>query len=289
MLDNFDNIQINIYMLFLACLSVFYFIRGKSVPASFFLALSISIKVYTIFLFLYFLFKREFKTVAWTLFFLVLINSVSLLVFGTEKTIDYYTYWYREIASPPPTIHHKNQSLFGLMLRFLTGENPGIGFYVNFLSIKAEAVKKFTYLFILVAALYPAIRFRHKLTDRKSMKAIFEYSFVLSAIPLLTPLAWQPYFVFLWFSYMLVFVFLYQLKNTLNPRLMFTLRLLFMLSVVLNIFSTEGIVGNRFSDVLETLSCITFGTLIVLFIQFVLYLNLPQFDIFSLRFFKARK
>ena len=283
LLDNFDNVQINIYMLLLAFLSLYYFIRNKPVLAALILAFSISLKVYTIFLLFYFLFKREFKMVLWTTLFILLINSVSFLVFGFHKAIEYYSYWYTQIASPPPTIQHKNQSLFGMMLRFFTGANPGRDFYVNVLSLNAANVKKYTYMLILLVSVYPAFLLRKKLTSRSSIKALLEYSFILTAIPLITPLAWKPYFVFLWYAYVLLFAFLFKSENTLNKRLLSVLKFFYFFSVFLNVFSSEIFVGRYISDIMETYSCISFGALILVIIQLVIYQNLHKFDLQALK------
>ena len=61
LISNLANIQINVYMLLFAVVSVYYYSKHKEILAGLFLALGISLKVYIIFLFPYYLFKREFR------------------------------------------------------------------------------------------------------------------------------------------------------------------------------------------------------------------------------------
>jgi hypothetical protein len=284
LLENLANVQINIYMLLLACLTVFYFVNSKYVLLGLVLALSISLKMYTVFVLLYFIYKRESKPVLWTVVFLLLFNSIAFFVFGFETTIAYYRHWYVEIASIPPTAHHKNQSIFGFMLRLLTSEDTGEGLFVNALSLTPATVKYITYGFIALAASFPAYLFRSKLAEKSSPKAVLEYSFVFSAIPLLSPLAWKAYFIFLWFPYLLTYVYLYRADNQLRKTQKTFLRLLFLCSVVLTIFSAQGIVGWHLSRALETVSCITIGTVVLMFIQLSIYQKMHLFNLSAIRY-----
>lgn len=278
-LDNLANLQINIYMLLLACLSIYSFIQKRNALAGFLLALSISLKVYTIFIFFFFVYKREFWFSFWTLFFLFLLNSTTILAFGFDQAMEYYRYFATNIATPPPTAHHKNQSVLGCMLRFFTDENPQGGVYLNFLHLKTTTVKYLSYGFVLVAAIYPAFLFRKKLENKNSIKAMLEYSFVFSAVPLLSPLSWKAYFIFLWFSYLLSYILLFKAQHSGSKRLRTALKYLFMMSILFTVFSTQSMVGTFVSGVLETASLITFGTILLLVIQLILYKNIDKFNL----------
>jgi hypothetical protein len=284
LLENLANVQINIYMLLLACLAIFYFINNKNVLLGLVLALSISLKVYTVFMLFYFIYKRELKPVLWTIVFLLLFNSIAFSVFGFETAMAYYRHWYAEIASVPPTVQHKNQSIFGFMLRLLTSKNPGEGLFVNALNLKSETVKYITYGFILLASSFLAYLFRKKLTEKSSQKSVLEYSFVFSAIPLLSPLAWKAYFIFLWFPYLLTYVYLYKADNQLGKAKRTFLQSLFLCSIILATFSAQGIVGWHLSRILETVSCITIGTVLLLLIQLSIYRNMHLFELNAIQY-----
>ena len=230
------------------------------------LGLTISLKVYTIFFLFYFIYKREFKPVLWTFLFLFLFNSLCILVFGFEQTIIYYHQWIIEIAPKSYIAHHKNQSLFGAFLRFFSSEDPSHNLYVNFLSLRAYTVKKITYLVIVFFALFPAFKLRKKIKDRGSFNSILEYTLIFTAIPILSPISWKAYFIFLWIPYFILYIALYKRSSTLNNQTLLILKYLFWFSVFLNVGSTELIVGQYFSDVMEAYSAITFETIILLVI-----------------------
>ena len=278
LLDNLANIQINIYILLATVLSIIFFIRKKYFWAGLFLGLTISLKVYTIFFLFYFIYKREFKLVWWTIFVVILLNSVTFIVFGFDKAIYYYQHWILDIAPQSYISNHKNQSIFGAMLRFFTTEDPDHNLYVNILSINPKTIKMVTYGIITLVSLFPAFLFRKKLKNTSSISALIEYSVIFTSIPILSPLSWKAYFIFLWVPYFLLYSLLFKSKNQLSLQINRLLKGLFWLSIVLNVFSTEAIVGVYFSDVMESFSALTFGTVILLLIQFYIYQNLDKFD-----------
>jgi len=270
-LDNLTNLQINLILLWASVLVVDWFIKGKHSWAGALLAFIISLKVYPIFLLLYFVFKREFKLVIWTLLFLAVINAVPFLVYGSEQALQYYAHWWNEIASPYASVQHKNQSFFSMMRSLLTNESPGFDIYINVVDLQIRTLKKVTYGIIIIGALYPMYMFRDKLKDKQGESALIEYAFVLAAIPILSPLAWKAYFIFLWPAYLLIYYYLYHQTAGVKKRTLTILKVLYFISILLNIFSTELFMGPRFSDILESYSCITIGTLMVLGILLVLY------------------
>ncbi|HTB07926.1 MAG TPA: glycosyltransferase family 87 protein, partial [Bacteroidia bacterium] len=89
LLDNLDNVQINIYMLLLSCLTIYFFTQNKYLLSGLILALGISLKAYPIFILFYFIYKREMRVVLWTGIFLVLVNSITILVFGADQAFAY--------------------------------------------------------------------------------------------------------------------------------------------------------------------------------------------------------
>lgn len=277
-LENLTNIQINIYMLLCTLLCIVFFIKKKYVWVGLILGLTISLKVYTVFFLLYFLYKREFKPVIWTLIFLVIFNSISFLVFGFDQAIEYYQYWVSEVAPRSYMANHKNQSLFGAFLRFFTSEDPSHNLYVNILDVKPYTIKLITYGVIVAVSTIPAFLFRKKLEDTSSISSILEYSIVFTAIPLLSPISWKAYFIFLWIPYLLLYTMLFRVNTQLNKTTLVLLRYLFWFSVVLNVFSTELIVGFEFSDLMESYSAITIGTIILLFIQIFIFIRIMKFD-----------
>ena len=268
LLDNLANIQINIFMLLMA-LVVHQLITKRSYKwAGFILAFSISLKVYTIFLFFYYLFKRKNKLVLFTIFFFVAINLIPFLIFGNEIAIHYYDIWWNEIASTPQTAHHKNQSIFGTLLRLFSNDFPGHSYYINVANFSLEKIKITTYGLIGFAALYPAFLFSK---TSSSLKTLCEVAFVFGAIPILTPLSWKAYFIFLWFPYFIVYYLVWYKKYLGETKKEWLVKTLFWTSVVFTVFTTEGIIGDYLSDILESYSIIFFGTVLLLLSLLLVY------------------
>lgn len=278
-MDNLANVQINIYMLLGSLLCILCFIKKKYTWLGFILALTISLKVYTIFILFYFLYKREFKPVIWTILFLVVLNAISFMVFGFDQAVHYYQHWMTEVAPRSFVANHKNQSIFGAFLRFFTSEDPDHNMYVNILSLKPHFVKQITYITVAVAAIFPAMLLRKKLKDRSSLHSFLAYSLILTIIPLLSPVSWKPYFIFLWFPYFILNILLFNVNSQLNKTTLNLLKYFFGVSVLLNVFSTELFIGGTLSDWTEAYSAITFGTIILLFIQIVVVINIAKFDL----------
>jgi hypothetical protein len=280
-LENLANIQINIFMLLFALLSLYYFIQKKAILAALFLAFSISIKVYTIFLLLYFIFKREYKVVGYGLLFLIIFGLSPILVFGAENTVDYYRTWYNMSLVPFASAGHKNQSYFAMMHRVLMDEPSGSGQFLSRdvpgLIPDLKQLKMVAYGIVAIIALFIAYAFRKKLEQRDSLQSLIEYVFVLNIIPILSPLAWKAYFIFLFPSYFLNVLFIFHASSTLSKQAAGLLKISFYCSVILTVFSSELFVGKHFSDVLESFSIITIGSALAALNLYLIYMNKDKF------------
>ncbi|MEO6883666.1 MAG: glycosyltransferase family 87 protein [Bacteroidia bacterium] len=283
-MDNLANVQINIFILLCALLCITFFIKKKFVWVGFLLGLIISLKVYPLFFLFYFLYKREFKPVIWTILFLLLFNSICILVFGFEQAAQYYQHWISDVAPHSYLANHKNQSIFGALLRLFTSEDAGHNLFVNILNVKPYIIKGITYVVIIVASILPAFLFRKKLKETSNLNAILEYSLIFTAIPLLSPVSWKAYFIFLWIPYLLLYAILFRVNTQLKKTTLNLLKYLFVLSVILNVCSTAGIVGSHFSCLMEAYSAITFGTILLLCIQLFVVIRIEKFDLGTILF-----
>ncbi len=260
LLDNLANVQINIYMMWLVLLVFQAVGRNKLGLAGLLLAFSISLKVYPVFVFFFFVYRRQWTLVAWTLLYLAVINGLTILSFGFEQGLAYYQHWWLEIASSPPNVILKNQSVFGLFYRTFTALDPGLGVYVNWFDWTLDKARHIGYAIILLAAVYPAIKLWRNPQKVLGRKGVIEIALLCALIPLLSPLSWKAYFIFLWVPYFVLYAELFTAEALGQSSIW---RILFLASVLLTVFSTEGIVGPYISDVLETLSCITIGALML--------------------------
>lgn len=283
-MDNLANIQINIFMLLASLLCIRFFVRKKYIWLGLILGFTISLKIYTIFLLLYFVYKREYKVVFWTFLSILICTGITLMAFGVEQGIQFYKTWATEVAPGAFGASHKNQSVFGALLRFFTDLDPSHNMYVNFTSLPVKAVQKATYVLVAIASIYPAYLFRNRIKSPQSFSNLLQYSIVFTAIPLLSPVSWKAYFIFLWVPYFLIYLFIYRLKSDISKQGIVKLKVMFWLSLVLNVFTTELLTGPYFSDLLEAWSTITFGSILLIVIQVVLFKNLNRFDLDNIQF-----
>lgn len=263
-LDNFVNIQINVIMLWLLLESIFNFTKKNYFLASLLIAITLSFKVYSIFFFAWFIFKREWKMVFYTLLFTALINSIAFIYFGFEQASNYYIYWWKNIAQAFPMLMHKNQSFFALVWRLTVPEDNGLGFNYALTNLSMDQGKKIAYLLILGASVYPMIKLFPR-NENNSEWTIQELFLFIGLIPILSPLAWKAYFIFLlpiiFSNYFYLFV---MNKNAVN------LKIVFWTSIIMLIFSSEIFVGRTVSKYLEAFSFICLGAILQIITGFYL-------------------
>lgn len=267
LIDNITNIQINLIMLWLMLLGARALVQGKGAKAALFFAITLSLKVYTVFFLAWLLYKRHFRVAGLSLLFVVLINSLSFLVFGFETALAYYAHWGEAIAGNFPDLQHKNQSVQAALWRLMVGEDPAIDFRINLLDIEFKTAKKIAYLLIFFAALYPLWLIR-KRTSKGSRAFYMEVALALALTPLLSPLSWKAYYIFLWPMVLINSVQLfgrYRLRD--SPVLKWT----YFISVVLFVFTSDVFVGPWLSDVFEVFSGIAVAGILQVVILLVLY------------------
>lgn len=257
LLDNSANLQVNVLMLFLALKSARLNQENKLLGASFLLGLSIALKVYTIFFLIWLLFQRQWRMSALTLVWIALISALCLPVFGLHQTLDYYKEWWTTIANAYPMLMHKNQSLLGAFWRFTVNEDPGIGFTLNVIDLSIDQSKKLFYLVVSLIALIPAWHWRTKIRDQHSSLWKNATAVILTLTPLLSPLSWKAYYVFL------IPLIFWQLANW--PTLEKGRRILFVVGTVLIWIGADAFVGPRISDISEAISIIPIGAILMVF------------------------
>ncbi|MHB1278377.1 MAG: glycosyltransferase family 87 protein [Bacteroidia bacterium] len=260
LLDNLANVQINVMMLFL-CVEAVYQLHTKKSPvlAAFLMALTLSLKVYTLFFFVWFILIRQWKMVLYTLGFCALLTIPCFLVYGTDQTLIYFNHWWTGIAQGFPMIHHKNQSFFAAIWRLTVPVDAGLGIPTHLFYLSMDEGKKLVYLLVLLAGAYPAWLIWKKPEGEKNL--LFAMPLFLALIPLLSPLAWKAYFIFLSPA-------LFQLASFyLNDQLSKWEKGLFWASCSFLILSSEIFIGPYLSDIAELFSLITLGGIGIVFLS----------------------
>lgn len=280
-LDNISNLQINIYFIALSLWSLKLFMEDRLIPASLLLALTISLKVYTIFFLLYFMFKREYKMSWYSISFIVLLNLICVLYWGYDLTIEYFMTWVNDVIPQSDIPNHKNQSVFGMFYRYFTYEDPSHNLVIEIFDWPVNFVHRLSYVFIIMMAIYPMFLFRKKIKDRNSLKAKLEYAFVFAIIPLLSIISWKAYFIFLLMPIFLLYKLLYHGQHAADKNTLKRLKAVFITACLFMIFSSEMFTGKRLSDYLEGYSLITIGAALMAFLLLFIHNTSESFDFLS--------
>ena len=256
-IDDISNIQINTFLL-LGCLyTIIWYREGKNVKAGFLLGGLIALKVYPIFLLAFYGYRKAYKLVGFGLLTVVLTYVFSLLVFGVDQANGYYAHWLQHKAMGETIITHKNQSLLPLLTGLLSPVSRGLDIQFNILDLSPATAKRVYYVLVLLVGGLVALNY-WKSSQRVDSKSVTLFAFILAAIPILSPLAWKYYFVFLY----PVHVVLYQRIRSKSTGKAW--RKIYFGAVALTIISTDGLIGNYASDVLEVFGVITISTLLFL-------------------------
>lgn len=264
LMDNSSFLQINLYILALTFGSVYFYYQKKFILAALLLAFSISIKVFPVFVLLYFLYKRAFKISIYTLIFMVLFCATTIPVFGWETALQYHQTWFLKSVIPLPTTSQMNQSLMAAFGRLFSDGATGVGFQINIVNWSAALIKKLYYSVVILAAVYPLYAFRKKLNpDSISLGQALQWAILFNLLPLLSPVAWKPYFVILWIPFFICNYLLFSKNIVRDSKPKSVAKILFYASLPCLIFSSELFSGVHFSDVLEVCNIIAIGALLL--------------------------
>lgn len=276
LLENSSHLQINLYMLGLAVGSVYFFYQNKSVLAGMLLGFSVGLKVYTIFILLFFIYKRAYKLSLVAVFTVLATFGVTILVFGWHQSIGYHTYWLQHFAGALPSTHFMNQSFMAFMLRLLTDAASPMDITYNITAMGDKKFKAVYYIIIALASIYPLWLFRQKATSKVlTVRDLLGFAVIFAATPILSPVAWKYYYVFLWLPFLVFYVLVYgqQRVKTKLPRY---IRVLFYISILCTTFSSELFLGVWFSDVAETYGIILWGGVSLLAALLAITKHLPE-------------
>ena len=269
--EHIQHTQINVQVLFLALLAFDLFRRGKWVWGAWWLALAVSIKALPILLVLYLVYKRQWRAVAWTAAFLVVLNAaLPAAVFGPGHALADFQRWRaisaRGLFDPTPTAF--NQSLLAALKRLLTtaGSARDPVHYAMAAWSTVSVVRLFEGL-ALIAAGALAWAWRRNPADLRHPSAMAELAVGLGAMIVVDPLAWKAHYVTLIVAYFLVFRELRQRPRG-DRRWVW-----WWLSFVCLTLSAPVFVGNRINDVLESYNVILVGAVMVVGLALTLTRN----------------
>ncbi len=196
----------NLLILFLIVSMLYAWRSGYDIVAGLLLALATTYKVTPALFFVYFAYKRSWRTVFWGLLgmgcFLIIIPS---LIVGTEFNGECLGMWWHRMVAPyvvkgaasPVFI---NQSLVGVIYRLFTDRMPGSGHYVmdrdiNIVSLSPWIVKQLIKAIILLLLGLLAFLCRTKTTDRRDPRLLGEFALVVLTMLFVSERSWKHHYV----------------------------------------------------------------------------------------------
>jgi len=233
--------------------------KRKELWGGLFLALSVFIKLTPLIIVPYLIYKKRFRALFWSFVFILAFFSLPSLIYGLNGNVGLLKDWYQflSLSSPPLIANDMNQSIFGMLHRFLTPSE----YNVNFLNLNPTVVNALVYL--LIIACYICLLFLDRFSDKKRAALLhapqaLEYSLLLVFLALFSPLGWIQNFSSLILAHMILVC--YALKTNFKDKV---IDLLLIFSFVLSSAINYETVGRRLNDLSLYYSFITFGAILI--------------------------
>ena len=250
-LEEVSNLQINVFILFISILVLKLILEKRYLLAGLFLAIIISIKVYPLLILGFLMFKKNWAVVGSTLIGLALCTLSVALYFGFNETYILYQNWINQQVVNGMHCTHLNQSIWGLTCGLFTDNHRFEGISFNLLNLSISQAKILTLTLLSALGTIIGFSFYKKRSRVKSLQ--IQYLIVLSLIPVLSPLAWKYYFVFI----APICIYLYHRMD------MGIGKTTVILSLAIITFTSELFIGNRLSDITEAYGFITLCSLLI--------------------------
>jgi alpha-1,2-mannosyltransferase len=196
----------NLLILFLVVATYYAWRRGYDITAGLLLALATSYKVTPALFFVYFAYKRSWRTVSWGLLgmgiFLLIIPSA---VIGPQFNGECLGMWWHRMVTPfvfkgAASAQEINQSIPGVLMRLLTSLTPGPHRYDPHLDLHLTSLPPWmvSYLIKGVAlSLVGLLAFlcRTKTTDRSDPRLLGEIALVVLTMLFISERSWKHHYV----------------------------------------------------------------------------------------------
>jgi alpha-1,2-mannosyltransferase len=246
----------NLLILFLVVAMLAAWREGYDIAAGLLLALATTYKVTPALFFLYFAYKRSWRTVSWGLFgmglFLLVVPS---LIIGPDFNNECLRMWWNRMVVPfvregATSPQEANQSVVGVISRLLTSPLHGQGPYnvdldVNIVSLPPAAVR--VMIKVVTAALLGLLAFfcRTRTGDRRDPRLLGEFALVVLTMLFVSERSWKHHYV------TVLLPITYLVSEFFSPRVGPRARAAIVVSWVFSfglMASTSSEIGGLFSD-----------------------------------------
>jgi hypothetical protein len=195
----------NLLILFLVVATFYAWRRGNDVLAGLLLGLATSYKVTPALFFLYYAYKRSWRTVGWGFLgmgiFLLIIPSA---VVGPQFNRECLGLWWQRMVTPyvvegASSPQEPNQSLAGLISRILTESSSqgryGVHHHLNLASLSPSVVSYAIKAAACILLALLAVLCRTKTTDRRDPRLLGEVALVVLTMLFVSERSWKHHYV----------------------------------------------------------------------------------------------
>lgn len=252
--------QTDVTIFFFMIVAFWAFSRGRDLVAGLAIAIAVFTKLVPGLLLVYFLWKREWRVVAYAAGAMAGVFLVSLPVIGVERWIEYVTQILPALSTG--TAYAQNQSLPGLINRLMLEPRfaSGLQSAPNVPIVRAAITA--TQIALCGLALIVS---RRRLASRLDLRFGLEYGVWLTVILLVSPVSWDHYFVWMLLPIIVILV------KLLNSGAGNVYGLAMAASVLFGLWLINTPPGSYFTnrDAWQK-SPLLFGALIILLLLFIL-------------------
>jgi hypothetical protein len=253
--------QVNYLLLFLYITALYFYKKQKRTIFSLILAISIFIKPFTFIFIPYLIVKKKYPELLMFACFTLVLFLLPFLFYGSiETTLGQYQQWLSELrielSHKQGLLENANHTIFSVFARYTP---------IRFLLINGRIL--FVYQIVMLIAIgisfiwFTKINSKNISDEQQHYFSIIEFSLLVSFIPLLAFTSENAFI----FSQILVFIILLHYKSLKNYEKG--------LAIVAFIFiggNFGELIGSEMSKIFNDFSLITFGTLILIYLLYVL-------------------
>jgi len=234
--------QINNFILLIFVSALYFLNKERNHLASFFLSLSLAIKLFPVYLLIYFFLAKKWKIILLLVIFLISLSLIAMVFVGLKINLYFYENFLPTLLSGWKTDYY-NQSLTGFI---------GRSFLQNIFSQIIIGFTSLIFIFVSILTVFKSLK------NKALMNMCFGLLITLNVV--VNNFSWQHHFVFLIFPFLVTLFYILNLKKSLKPIL------IIFISYVLISFNLKNP-----SDVLILLqSHIFYGTVLLWFLEIYL-------------------
>lgn len=270
-LYNFDLTQSTLIVMWGTLEGLRLIKNDKFVLGSLLLAVVISIKLLPLVILPYLIYRAYFKETFLTIFFILVLNSLPIFVYGKDGFLQILGEWWRIVNPTNMEFTLKQNSgdesthgLSAFVPAFFSDSTVRYGLRRHFIALNSNQIIGLLLgfrLFFIALTLY-FLRLKPFKKTTSPYQFMWEVSYLMMVIPLLFPQQMKYAFALLLPAFSYIIFYIMRMERGMKFRVLIGLMtLVFILTTV----STDGIVGKQFYQYGQYYKLITWGNFLLIF------------------------